>query len=77
MTVVEVEWLDAWASVESTSIKKAQSNRPELTRTIGYLIAENDDGITIATDIYPRSPKQAKIINFIPWGIISGYWFYQ
>lgn len=77
MKVVEVEWLDAWATTETSTIKKAQKHKPELTVTIGYLLAENEDGITIATDRYPKSPKQGKIINFIPWGIVSGYWVYD
>jgi len=74
MTIVEVEWLDAWADTSTVTLKKAINHKPELTRTVGYLMAENDDGITIATDRYPKTPKQGKIINFIPWGIISNYW---
>lgn len=76
MDVVEVEWLDAWATTASTTAKKAARNKPEVTRTIGYLVCENEEGITVATDRYPNAPGKTRIVNFIPWGIVSGYWHY-
>lgn len=74
MKLVEVEWLDAHVSTSSTTIKKAQSIKPIRTFTIGYLLAETDHGVTVCSDIYPDSPKEGKIVNHIPWGMIENWW---
>ena len=74
MKVVEVEWSDAWVESGDYSIKKAQKCKPIRTSTIGYLVAENEFGVSLATDIYEKDKKNVKIINFIPWGIIEEYW---
>ena len=75
--IVEVEWLDAWATTDSITVEQAGQNLPVVTLTVGYLVAENDHGITVAADRYPSSRRHAKIQNFIPWGVISGYWRYD
>lgn len=74
MKVVEIIWLDAWVESDSMTVKRAQKSEPVKTHTIGYLIAENEHGVTIATDLYEKDPKHAKIINFIPHGMIAEYW---
>ena len=76
MQIVEVEWLDAHVSTSSTTIKAAQKTKPIKTLTVGYLIAETDEGITLVTDRYPDSPKEGKVVNHIPWGMISRWWYY-
>jgi len=55
-------------------IKKAEKSKPIRTRTIGYLISENDHGITLATDTYEKDKKNVKIVNHIPWGMVVEYW---
>ena len=74
MKIVEVEWLDAWATTDGITARQAAQNSPVVTRTVGYLVAENKDGITVAADRYPTAPDHAKVQNFIPWGVVSGYW---
>jgi len=72
--IVEVSWLDAHVSTEEMSVKKAQRQKPVLTTTIASLVAENKHGVVLATDTYPEDPKNVKIVNFIPWGVIEEYW---
>ena len=72
--IVEVEWLDAWATTDGITARQADQHEPVVTRTVGYLISENQHGITVAADVYPKAPNHSKVVNFMPWGIISGYW---
>jgi hypothetical protein len=75
--VVEIHWDDAWVDSGETSIKSATKNKPIQTVTIGFLIAENDNGVTVVADIYPKSPKKGKINNFIPWNVVTEYYEYE
>ena len=77
MRVVEVVWNDAHASLEESTVSSAKKTKPILTRTVAFLMAENDHGITLATDIYPDDPKHGKMINFVPWGMVEEYWEYS
>ena len=77
MKVCEIIWLDAWVESSDYSIKKAQKCKPIKTSTIGYLVSENEHGVTVAADIYEKDKKNVKIVNFIPWGVIEEYWEYQ
>ena len=74
MKVCEVVWLDAWVESGDYSIKRAKKCKPIITSTIGYRVAENEHGGTLATDKYTKDKKNVKIVNFIPWGIIEEYW---
>ena len=72
--VVIIEWGDAWSGDDKT-VAKAQMSVPIETHTIGWLMAENDDGITICTDLYPvHDPKTGALTNFIPWGMINNFY---
>ncbi len=73
MKIVEVVWDDAHVSTSEMTLKRAQKVKPVRTHTIAYLMAETDEGITLATDRYEKDPKIGKIINHIPWGIIVEY----
>ena len=70
MKIVEVCWNDAWATTDEITEEKAKSAKPVLTKTISYLVTDNEDGLVLATDIYPDDPKIGKMINFIPWEMI-------
>ncbi len=74
MKVVEILWADAWTSGGDYSIKKAQTCKPIMTTTIGFLVSDNEHGITLAADIYEKDKKNVKIVNFIPHGMIEEYW---
>ena len=75
MKIVEVIWDDAYVTTSEMSLKKAGRVKPIRTKTIAYLMAETDQGLTLCTDTYPEDPKVGKIINFVPWGMIAE-WFY-
>ncbi len=77
MKTVEVTWLDAHVTTSDMSVKKAQRQKPVRTITVGYLVAENEHGVILAADIYPDDPKNVKIVNFIPWGVIDEYYQYE
>ncbi len=77
MRVVEVHWDDAHVTTSDMSIKKAQKQKPVRTITVANLVAENSHGVVLATDIYPDDVKNVKIVNFIPWGIITDYYIYE
>ena len=77
MKVAEVHWDDAHVTTSDMSIKKAQRQKPVRTITVAYLVAENSHGVVLATDIYPDDVKNVKIVNFIPWGIITDHYIYE
>ncbi len=77
MDVIEIEWLDAHSATRNTSVKRAAKNKPVLTRSVGYLIAENEHGITLVSDCWPDEPGQGFNEGFIGWGMISKIWRYE
>lgn len=74
MRVVEVWWGDAHVSTNDISIKKATDSKPIATITVGFLVAENDDGVVVAMDCWPKDPKNVKVHTFIPWGMVTDYY---
>lgn len=69
--VYEVHWIDAYVSTDETSIKAAQKLKPCRTVTVGFLVYEGEEGIVLAMDWWPKSPKQLKAYTFIPWGMVE------
>lgn len=76
MQIVEVLWGDAHVSTNDISIKKACNVAPIMTVTVGFLVAENDKGVVVAMDRWPKLPKEVKVHTFIPWGMIEEYYEY-
>ena len=77
MQVVEVHWIDAYVSTSETSLKKAAKLKPVQTITIGFLVSENEHGIVLAMDLWPKSPKEFKAYTFIPWGMVEEVYTYE
>ncbi len=77
MKVVEVHWLDAWVSTNSLTVKQALKKQAIKTITVGQLIAENDDGVVMVLDSYPKTPKEGRVVNFVPWAMITEYYEYE
>ena len=77
MQVVEVIWDDAHVTTGAATLKSAKKIKPIRTHTIGYLMADTDEGIVVASDIYPKQPKSGGIINFIPHGMIVEWWDFK
>jgi len=75
--VIEVEWLDAHSGTHETSVKKANKNKPILTRTIGFLMAENEHGITLISDYWPDKEGRGFVEHFIGWGMVNQIWEYK
>jgi len=75
--VVEVHWEDAWVDTDEVSVKQALTKKPVLTISVGQLIAENDEGVVMVVDSYPKFSKKGRVTNFIPWGIITDYYTYE
>lgn len=75
MQIVEVVWDDAHVDTCEMSIRRAGKVKPVRTRTVAYLLAENDDGLVLATDTYEAKKYKdtGKIINFIPWDVVVSY----
>ena len=72
--VVIIEWGDAWSDDDKTT-DEAQKSKCIETHTVGFLMSENDEGITICTDLYPVwDPKRGALTNFIPWGMINNFY---
>lgn len=74
MQVVEVLWGDAHVSTNDISLKRASEVKPVMTVTVGFLVSENDDGLIIAMDRWPKHPKHVKVHTFIPWGMVEEYY---
>ena len=77
MKIVEVWWNDAWVDTNEISVKQALSKKPVLTVSVGQLIAENNEGVVMVVDSYPKSPKKGRVTNMIPWAMIVEYYEYQ
>lgn len=75
--VVEVVWGDAWIDTKDISVKRAEKLKPVKRRTVGYLIAENEDGIVLSTDSYDDEPDTVNGPMFIPHGMVIEYWEYR
>ena len=77
MQVVEVIWDDAHVTTGGTTLKAAKKIKPVRTHTIGYLMADNEDGIVVASDIYPNQPEDGGIINYITHDMIVEWFEYK
>jgi hypothetical protein len=73
LKIVEVTWDDAHASFDETSVKDAALVKAVRTTTVAYLVAENDEGLVLATDTYKDDKDVGKIVNFIPWTVVIDY----
>jgi len=78
MKIVEVRWWDAWIDTEDVSIKKAKKLKPVERFTVGYLVAENEYGVVLSTDYFPKKKKirEVSATMVIPWGMIE-HWEIQ
>ena len=77
MKIVEVHWDDAWVSTNSLTVKQALKKQAIKTITVGQLIAENDAGVVMVLDSYPKTPKEGRVVNFVPWEMITDYYSYE
>jgi hypothetical protein len=69
--IVEVEWVDAWIDSSDFTMKEAKKLKPIPRKTVGYLIAENDDCIVLSTDYFPKEKNEVSACMVIPTGWIK------
>lgn len=70
-TPVEVYWNDAW--IDTGDFERAKGKGVRRT-TIGWLIKETDEGVSLATDFYEDPSHGYAAEMFIPWGMIIELW---
>ena len=66
---VIVYWNDAWGEDRDINLKDVDNN-PVLTTSIGWLLVEDLQGVTIGMDTYPESPEDFRTTAHIPKGMI-------
>jgi len=71
MKVVVVYWGDAWIDTEDFTIEEAQDTKPVYRKTVGFLIAKNQHGVVLATDVYLEKDLGVSARMFIPTGMIN------
>lgn len=66
-----VEWGDAFIDTDDFKEEDAKNTRPVWRKTIGFFLAKNQHGITLATDEYndPKDGVAARM--FIPAGMVK------
>jgi len=77
MKVVEVHWNDAFVDTDEISQKGAQKLKPYKTVSIGQLFAENEHGVVMVVDSYPKAKKKGRVYNLILWENMTEYWEYE
>lgn len=65
-----VVWDDAHASTSVTDAKAAALIKPIRTYSAGFVVAENQHGVVLASDLYHDHPGEAYGPMFIPYGMI-------
>jgi hypothetical protein len=77
--VVEVRWGDAWVDTADILLADAKKLKPIMRSTVGWLVADNENGLILSTDIF-HSEEDSKYVNtimVIPKGMIVEYWEYE
>jgi len=69
MEPVIIVWMDAWGKDSQVDIADIE-HHPIETYTIGFLIKEDEIGVTISMDSYPDSPEECRNTAFIPRGMV-------
>lgn len=60
-----IEWNDAWAK-QGDQIIEDLPCKPQITRTVGYVVKENRYGVVIAPELWPDEPNYCSYPSFIP-----------
>lgn len=69
--VVEVYWGDAFIDTEDFDEAEAKDTKPVYRKTVGFLIAKNQHGYVLATDIYEDDEDGVAGKLFIPIGMAT------
>lgn len=69
-----VSWDDAFIDFDDFDVKEARKTKGVRRHTVGWVVAENDEGIVMATDYYQKKNDGFNAKMFIPWGWIGEYY---
>ena len=65
--LVKVTWLDAFGEVDKTIYSEHEiSHAPIILESVGWLLRENEEGVTIAMDRNPSEVFTYRNVGFIP-----------
>jgi len=70
MEIVEVEWTDAGTCAHEISVEEIQEHGVVESRTVGYLMKQDKEGITLVMTLFP-GVQDAKFLWTIPKGMIK------
>lgn len=71
-----ITWDDAFVTTKDFSRKEAEKTKGVRRHSVGWVVAENDEGIVLSTDYYEEEKPEFNTKMFIPWGWIEHYWEY-
>ena len=71
--VVIIDWVDAFAETEDFSRKKGEKTEGIRRTTVGFFVAETDDGVVLATDYFHKDKDSFYGRMMVPWGCIERY----
>jgi hypothetical protein len=66
--VVCIQWGDAFIDPKDFTEEEAKETEPVYRKTVGFLIAKNQHGYILSTDVYDNDPEIAGKM-FIPKGM--------
>ena len=70
--LVKVQWLDAFGEVDKTIYSEHEiSHEPLILESVGWLLREDESGITIAMDCDTREDFTYRNVGFIPAQMIK------
>lgn len=72
--VVRVDWADAWIDTQDFTRVKGEKMKPVYRSTVGFLVAETEEGIVLATDKYAKDKDGFAAPMFIPWGMVKEWY---
>jgi len=70
MKILLVEWGDAFIETDDFEVKDAEDTGPVYRTTVGFLIAKNQHGYVLATDVYKDHKDGVSGKMFIPHGMV-------
>jgi hypothetical protein len=71
-SVIVVKWGDAFIDTDDFKVEDADTTEPVWRYTTGFLIAKNQHGYVLATDLYEKKSDGAAARMFIPHGMVVG-----
>lgn len=70
--LVKVTWLDAFGEVDKTIFSEHEiSHAPLILESVGWLLKEDEEGVTIAMDCNPSEDFTYRNVGFIPAQMIT------